>query len=56
MYTFRQLSVMSEEDFRNDLVQKICGILDVNTFEVRPPEERKLVIKNPELECLRGIS
>lgn len=36
-----------------DLVQKVCGILDVNSFEVRPPEIAQ-ISANPD-EFLRGV-
>lgn len=36
-----------------DLVQKVCGILDVNSFEVRPPEIVQ-ISANPD-EFLRGV-
>lgn len=42
-----ELLSSSEDD---DLVQKICGILDVNSFEVRGP-----VSKSGESERLRGV-
>lgn len=42
-----------EEANEKDLLQKICGILDVNSFEVRSPEFRE-VAANPN-EFLRGV-
>lgn len=52
--SFRECSILSESDLSNNLIQKVCGILDVNTFEVRPPYQESPVIQNPEVECLRG--
>ncbi|KAJ8959639.1 hypothetical protein NQ318_021826 [Aromia moschata] len=48
----RVLRSRSEEE----LVQKVCGILDVNSFEVRPPQSHTGMIINPENQCLRGPS
>lgn len=42
-----------KEAHEKDLVQKICGILDVNSFEVRPPEFTEVSV-NPD-EFLRGV-
>ncbi|XP_072395560.1 SET domain-containing protein SmydA-8-like [Diabrotica undecimpunctata] len=50
----REMNVISEEDINTELTQKICGILDVNTFEVRPPNSSISTI-NPERQCLRGL-
>lgn len=36
-----------------DMVQKVCGIIDVNSFEVRPPEITE-VAASPD-ESLRGV-
>lgn len=52
----RKLSILTENEINEDLIQRICGILDVNTFEVRPPDQQNAIIKNPEVECLRGIN
>ncbi|CAG9832602.1 unnamed protein product [Diabrotica balteata] len=50
----REMNIISEEDINAELIQKICGILDVNTFEVRPPNSTISTI-NPEKQCLRGL-
>lgn len=42
-----------KEACEKDLIQKICGILDVNSFEVRPPEFTEVSV-NPD-EFLRGV-
>lgn len=31
----KELNVLTESDIEEEIVQKICGILDVNTFELR---------------------
>nr|CAI5827592.1 unnamed protein product [Callosobruchus analis] len=51
----RKHKALSDEDILNELVQRICGVLDVNTFEVRPPHSNLVVITNPERQCLRGL-
>ncbi|VEN35142.1 unnamed protein product [Callosobruchus maculatus] len=51
----RKHKALSDEDTLNELVQRICGVLDVNTFEVRPPNSNLVVITNPEKQCLRGL-
>ncbi|KAJ8923433.1 hypothetical protein NQ315_001992 [Exocentrus adspersus] len=43
------------ENVNNELVQKVCGILDVNSFEIRPPTSSVEMIKNPGVQCLRGL-
>lgn len=48
------MSLLTEEELADELVQKVCGILDVNTFEVRPPAQDNLMIKNAEFACMRG--
>nr|XP_023026359.1 protein msta-like [Leptinotarsa decemlineata] len=53
--SLRDMALTSEDDLKNDLIQRICGILDVNTFEVRPLQNHSLVITNPENQCLRGL-
>lgn len=40
---------MSDEEVKDEIIEKICGILDVNTFEVRPAGT---IEAN---ECMRGI-
>lgn len=51
----RKLRVITDEEDADELIQKICGLLDVNTFEVRPPYQDNLIIPNPEVDCLRGM-
>lgn len=48
MQVLKQLEI--EE---TDLVQTICGILDVNSFEVRPPEFTEISANTEEF--LRGV-
>ncbi|CAG9773984.1 unnamed protein product [Ceutorhynchus assimilis] len=49
----KETNLLRKEDIEEELVQKVCGILDVNAFEVRPPLD--LSITNPEKQCLRGL-
>ncbi|CAH1979436.1 unnamed protein product [Acanthoscelides obtectus] len=51
----RKFKALSDDDLQQELVQRICGVLDVNTFEVRPPQSNLVVITNPEKQCLRGL-
>lgn len=48
------LEVLDNEDLKNELVQKICGILDVNTFELRAPGFGIGSLIHPS-ECIRGL-
>ncbi|XP_018566140.1 uncharacterized protein LOC108907098 isoform X2 [Anoplophora glabripennis] len=51
----REANFITEEETKEELVQTVCGITDVNTFEVRPPTNSKEVIVNPAVQCLRGL-
>ncbi|GLV35041.1 SET and MYND domain containing arthropod-specific member 4 [Carabus blaptoides fortunei] len=46
--------LVSKDDVKNEVVQKICGILDVNTFELRIPEFELGPSVNIR-ECVRGV-
>lgn len=50
----KSLNLLNDQDVTEEIVQRICGILDVNTFEVRPLQTETSVV-NPEVECLRGL-
>lgn len=43
---------LNQLDIDEEIVQKICGILDVNSFEVRPVESQNGLNAS---ECLRGV-
>ncbi|KRT80077.1 SET domain-containing protein, partial [Oryctes borbonicus] len=47
------LQQLTEDDLEQEIVQKICGILDINTFEVRPPESDGNLLDPGD--CLRGL-
>ncbi|KAJ8982545.1 hypothetical protein NQ317_005547 [Molorchus minor] len=51
----REINFITEDDLKNELVQEVCGILDVNSFEVRPIQCSSGIITNPEVQCLRGL-
>ncbi|XP_030751722.1 SET domain-containing protein SmydA-8-like isoform X1 [Sitophilus oryzae] len=51
----QEMNLLSEDDIKDELIQKICGILDINTFEVRPPMSQSISILKPETQCLRGL-
>lgn len=51
----KETNLITQKDVEEELVQKICGILDVNSFEVRPPNSEALAITNPEKQCLRAL-
>lgn len=42
--------LLTEDDVKNEIVQKVCGILDVNTFELRIPG-----FELGPSECVRGV-
>lgn len=46
--------ITSPEDLKNEIIQKICGILDVNTFELRAPGFGPGSVPHPS-ECVRGL-
>ncbi|XP_044252977.1 SET domain-containing protein SmydA-8-like isoform X1 [Tribolium madens] len=48
-----KLKILDENDLRDDVVQKICGILDINTFDVRQPQRNRLGFN--QSENLRGL-
>ncbi|KAI4456266.1 set and mynd domain containing arthropod-specific member 4 isoform a [Holotrichia oblita] len=50
----KSLNLLTDEDLEQNIIQRICGILDVNSFEVRIPQERSGNFTQPE-ECLRGV-
>lgn len=49
----KDLNQLNQEDLSNDLVQKLCGILDVNSFEVRPKGAEGNLMDSQC--CLRGL-
>lgn len=49
-----KLDLINEIDVQTELIQKICGILDVNTFELRAPGFGPGSVPHPA-ECVRGI-
>ncbi|GJQ83907.1 hypothetical protein Trydic_g19845 [Trypoxylus dichotomus] len=49
----KNLQQLTEDDLEQEIVEKICGILDVNSFEVRPSESDGNLLDSSE--CLRGI-
>ncbi|CAH1116303.1 unnamed protein product [Phaedon cochleariae] len=52
----RHMNLLSEEDIASEMVQKICGILDVNTFELRPRQNKEPAMLSPGTHhCLRGL-
>ncbi|XP_066258410.1 SET domain-containing protein SmydA-8-like [Euwallacea similis] len=51
----KETNLLTEKDVKEELVQRICGILDINSFEVRPPNNADNPITNPESQCLRAI-
>ncbi|KAF7272702.1 hypothetical protein GWI33_014534 [Rhynchophorus ferrugineus] len=51
----KEMNLLSPADLNQEIVQKLCGILDVNTFEVRPPASQSISIIKPETQCLRGL-
>lgn len=46
--------ILQEDDLKSDLIQKVCGILDVNTFELRAPGFGPASVPHPS-ECVRGL-
>ncbi|XP_044759649.1 SET domain-containing protein SmydA-8-like isoform X2 [Coccinella septempunctata] len=52
----KKADILSDDDEKNEIVQKLCGILDVNTFEIRPPRDKSEIVVHPsEMEALRGL-
>lgn len=52
----KEAGILSENDEKTEIVQKLCGILDVNTFEIRSPSNQSNVVVQPsEKEVLRGL-
>ncbi|KAK9888012.1 hypothetical protein WA026_000296 [Henosepilachna vigintioctopunctata] len=51
----KDTGLLLDEDITNETIQKICGLLDVNTFEIRPPQNRCQEISKSESQCLRGL-
>lgn len=51
----KEANIISQEDEISDIVQKLCGILDVNTFELRPPYDPSDIVVQLELQALRGL-
>ncbi|XP_050297845.1 SET domain-containing protein SmydA-8-like isoform X2 [Anthonomus grandis grandis] len=52
----KDTNLLSDKDIKEELVQKVCGILDVNTFEVRPPpSEQFSYTPNPVQSRLRAL-
>jgi hypothetical protein len=48
-----KLKCIDEGDLRDEVVQKICGVIDVNTYDVRQPQRNRTGF-NPG-ENLRGL-
>ncbi|KAJ3645888.1 hypothetical protein Zmor_023510 [Zophobas morio] len=48
-----ELKMVDDADLKNEIVQKICAVLDINTFEVRQPQRNRSGF-NPG-ENLRGL-
>ncbi|CAG9857895.1 unnamed protein product [Phyllotreta striolata] len=51
--TLKSVGFINEE-FTEELVQKICGIIDVNSFEIRPPKSN-FNLTDPHQQCPRGL-
>ncbi|XP_019771517.2 SET domain-containing protein SmydA-8 isoform X3 [Dendroctonus ponderosae] len=54
----KDTNLLTPQDLQEEVVQKICGILDVNSIEVkcvRPANLSNLPIVDPEKQCLRGL-
>ncbi|KAL3273948.1 hypothetical protein HHI36_015371 [Cryptolaemus montrouzieri] len=49
----KDTKLISEKDIENETIQKICGILDVNTFEIRAPPSMSIL--NSKCQNLRGL-
>ncbi|XP_077295773.1 SET domain-containing protein SmydA-8-like [Arctopsyche grandis] len=45
------LKIINEKDIESELVQKICGILDVNSFELRASDSQELL----KIDSLCGV-
>ncbi|RZC35635.1 msta [Asbolus verrucosus] len=48
-----KLKCIDEDDLKAEIVQRICGIIDINTFDVRQPQKNRIGL-NPG-ENLRGL-
>ncbi|KAL1494115.1 hypothetical protein ABEB36_009764 [Hypothenemus hampei] len=51
----KKYNLLTEQQIQEEIVQKICGILDINSFEVRPPGDVVSSITHPENQCLRAL-
>ncbi|XP_060522094.1 SET domain-containing protein SmydA-8-like [Cylas formicarius] len=49
----KKLRILNQDELESELVQTVCGILDVNTFEIRPAQND--MVAYPERDCLRGL-
>lgn len=48
-----KLNFLTKKDLEEELVQKVCGILDVNSFELRQPQNNGYFMS--PADCLRGL-
>ncbi|KAK9752787.1 SET domain [Popillia japonica] len=54
----RDLNLLTDQDLEQNVIQKICGVLDVNSFEVRAPDEQvssSINLTSHPQECLRAV-
>lgn len=47
----QDLNVIDKEDVENEITQKICGILDVNSFELRGNDNQEVL----KIGSIRGL-
>lgn len=45
------MNVINEKDVENEVVQKVCGVLDVNTFELRGNDNQEAL----KIGSIRGL-
>lgn len=51
----QESGLLNPDDIKDEIAQIVCGILDVNAFEVRPVECGNLVQGMNPGECLRAL-
>lgn len=49
----KTLNILTKQDLDEEIVQRICGVLDINTFEVRPPSNNESM--QDLVDHLRGL-